>query len=128
MYCSAAAPSSAPTLRLCIRRVQKRHRGNRARHESTQVPLSVSIHTDREGTWRFHCNAKCFQSHRGRFCGLQIRNLRTRIMAAGFLCASLMDQEIFMNTKLLASTLLAASLLGAPAVAFAQSESAAPPH
>jgi hypothetical protein len=48
-------------------------------------------------------------------------------MAAGFLCASLMDQEIFMNTKLLASTLLAASLLGAPAVAFAQSESAAPP-
>jgi len=32
-----------------------------------------------------------------------------------------------MNTKLLASTLLAASLLGAPAVAFAQAESASPP-
>jgi hypothetical protein len=32
-----------------------------------------------------------------------------------------------MNTKLLASTLLAASLLGAPAVAFAQSDSASPP-
>lgn len=32
-----------------------------------------------------------------------------------------------MNTRLLASTLLAASLLGAPAIAFAQSESAAPP-
>ena len=31
-----------------------------------------------------------------------------------------------MNTKLLASTLLAASLLAAPAVAFAQSESASP--
>jgi hypothetical protein len=32
-----------------------------------------------------------------------------------------------MNTKLLASTLLAASLLGAPTIAFAQAESAAPP-
>ena len=32
-----------------------------------------------------------------------------------------------MNTKLLASTLLAASLLAAPAVAFAQAETAAPP-
>jgi hypothetical protein len=32
-----------------------------------------------------------------------------------------------MNSKLLTSTLLAASLLGAPAVAFAQAESAAPP-
>ena len=32
-----------------------------------------------------------------------------------------------MNTKLLTSTLLAASLLGAPAVAFAQAETAAPP-
>jgi hypothetical protein len=31
-----------------------------------------------------------------------------------------------MNTKLLTSTLLAASLLGAPAVAFAQSETSAP--
>jgi hypothetical protein len=51
----------------------------------------------------------------------------TRVMSAGFLRASLIDQEISMNTKLLASTLLAASLLGAPAVAFAQSESAAPP-
>jgi hypothetical protein len=32
-----------------------------------------------------------------------------------------------MNTKLLASTLLAATLLGAPAVAFAQADTAAPP-
>lgn len=32
-----------------------------------------------------------------------------------------------MNSKLLASTLLAASLLGAPAIAFAQSETTAPP-
>lgn len=32
-----------------------------------------------------------------------------------------------MNSKLLASTLLAASLLGAPALAFAQTESASPP-
>lgn len=32
-----------------------------------------------------------------------------------------------MNTKLLTSTLLAASLLGAPAVAFAQAESTTPP-
>jgi hypothetical protein len=38
-----------------------------------------------------------------------------------------LDQEIVMNTKLLASTLLAASLLAAPAVAFAQTETAAPP-
>ena len=32
-----------------------------------------------------------------------------------------------MNTKLLTSTLLAVSLLGVPAVAFAQAETAAPP-
>ena len=61
------------------------------------------------------------------FADYKFETFGTRIMAAGFLCASLMDQEIFMNTKLLTSTLLAASLLGAPAVAFAQSESAAPP-
>jgi hypothetical protein len=36
-------------------------------------------------------------------------------------------QEIRMNTKLLTSTLLAVSLLGVPAVAFAQAETAAPP-
>ena len=33
-----------------------------------------------------------------------------------------------MNTRLLASTLLAASLFAAPAVAFAQSETSAPPE
>jgi hypothetical protein len=38
-----------------------------------------------------------------------------------------MTRRFQMSTKLLTSTLLAASLIAAPAVAFAQAESAAPP-